>query len=91
VKHEKWVLRRIGVTAGLVLVIGGILLCLRPTNRIIKENFAKIRDGMTINEVAAILGPATYLDTRRTDPPSEHHEWIGRGEMNIVVDFQDGR
>jgi hypothetical protein len=63
----RWVLAGLAV---LLLAVGGFVLWPRP-NRVARENFDRIREGMTRAEVEAILGPPGDYQTVRTAPPPQ--------------------
>jgi hypothetical protein len=61
------------------LSVGGSwLLWLRPTTAITRENAAKIKEGMTLAEVEAILGP-------------ERNGWMWRPLVTDGIKFQQER
>jgi hypothetical protein len=90
---RKWLWRPV-LTICLIVVIGGILLLLRPKGPITEENFAKIRKGMAEKEVVAMLGPATeefwFGGSGESDVPQMEKFWIGSGTA-ISVQFDNGR
>jgi SmpA/OmlA family protein len=90
---RKW-LRRFCVEAGLFVVLAGHFFFLTTINRITKENFAKIRGGMTVAEVEAILGRAHSKEASGRIRPQEYYYWYGRkGKVRqqwISIDVMDG-
>jgi hypothetical protein len=59
------------VLAGLAVVValGAVVLWPRPESRITVENFRRIREGMTLAEAIAILGPPGDYRTLETASP----------------------
>jgi hypothetical protein len=76
------------MAAGLALVtlvsVGAIVLWPRP-HRITRENFHRIRFGMTVAEVESILGPPGDYDTvDSTEDESNSEEWTRPASTNEV-------
>ena len=68
-----------------------VLLVLAACSRITEENFSKIRNGMTEQEVYAILGsPAESSSTNVLGISGTSAKWSG-GDASISVRFVNGK
>jgi hypothetical protein len=69
-----WRRKLIAVVAGLALLVGAGAFVLWPRpDRITRENLGRIRDGMSLAEVEAILGPP---GDHRTKPTTYHRHFL---------------
>jgi hypothetical protein len=57
--------------AGLLALVASFVLCPIPPSRVTRENYDRIREGMTRAEVEAILGPPGDYRTGRTREASD--------------------
>ena len=75
-------------TRALVLVA---LLLLAACSKVTQENFAKVQDGMTEQEVTAILGSPTESSSGSILGISgTSSKWVG-GEALITIQFVNGK
>ncbi len=67
------------------------LLLLAACSRVTQENFAKVQDGMSEQEVAAILGsPAESSSTSVLGISGTASKWVG-GDAVITMHFVNGK
>jgi hypothetical protein len=72
-----------------LLVIGG--LALAACTKVTKENFAKIEDGMSEEQVIALLGAPTESNSVNIlGVPGTSSRWVG-GDAVITVRFVNGK
>ncbi len=98
-KRWRWVLA--GMVIAFLLVAGSRFLAASQSDRIIGQNFDRIKDGMTLAEVEQLLGPpgdrttrAEYLDGphisvafREDNGPFSKFEWMSdRGYISVTFD-----
>jgi hypothetical protein len=85
-RHRKRLLLLLLSLAVLIAVFGSFLLP-RPDARITPANCDRIREGMTRQEVEAILGPpGNYTGWPHAHPPLDDQYWFGE-EAFIIVHF----
>jgi hypothetical protein len=60
------------VGLAVVVAVGAVVLWPQPPSRITRENFARIKEGMSRAEVEAILGP-----------PGDYRTRLGESQMNF--------
>jgi hypothetical protein len=68
-----------------------LLLLLAACSRVTQENFARIQDGMTEQEVAAILGSPTESSSGSVLGISGTSSTWSSGEATITIRFVNGK
>ena len=86
-------MRTHGVIIG--LAAAALLVAACGCSKITKDNYDKIENGMTMEEVEAHLGKGTkkdpgIVDTNRILGLGEAYEWVEDGKQ-IVIHFKDGK
>jgi outer membrane protein assembly factor BamE (lipoprotein component of BamABCDE complex) len=86
----------LGVMAGLAVLVAICVLAFQtqsgphaPVTSISRVTFSRIKTGMTLAEVTAILGPPGNVSTMETE--FDESAWVGAGDIFGVPDAQIAR
>ena len=79
------------IRACTIATLAALLLLLAACSKVTQENFAKVQDGMSEKEVAAILGkPTESTSASITGISGTSSKWVG-GDAVIVIRFLNGK